>query len=321
MNTTGSRAQVMHGTAKHTSGGLTKKDLKYNKQGKIVSKKLSRRAKKEKRLSKSGYTTKKGSFGAFKDGKCVYKGTSKRKSKRKSKRSSRKRISKRISKRNSKRNSKRRSRRRVSKRNTRRRSKQRNSRRRRTKLTGGMNSTPGNPIEQLGDVLTRGNEATESELRPQYPSPQDESTADAWDDATQIGVEAAKQDRLLTEQLADPEHISSNPPMEPPPLVKMLSANPPSEIMTDDGAAAAAATEVGEEYDVDAAELDMEGDMEGDTSGPPPVFDESDLMAPSSPLPDSISKDPVAVASLTPIYNNGDIPAPDWWKRAAKKEQ
>ena len=26
----GSRAQVMHGTAKMTSGGLTKKDLKYN---------------------------------------------------------------------------------------------------------------------------------------------------------------------------------------------------------------------------------------------------------------------------------------------------
>ena len=35
----GSRAQVMHGTAKMTGGGLKKKDLKYNKQGKIVSKK------------------------------------------------------------------------------------------------------------------------------------------------------------------------------------------------------------------------------------------------------------------------------------------
>jgi hypothetical protein len=33
----GSRAQVMHGTAHHTSGGLTKKDLKYNKWGRIVS--------------------------------------------------------------------------------------------------------------------------------------------------------------------------------------------------------------------------------------------------------------------------------------------
>jgi len=38
----GSRAQVMHGKAKRTSGGLTKKDLKYNKRGGIVSRKKSR---------------------------------------------------------------------------------------------------------------------------------------------------------------------------------------------------------------------------------------------------------------------------------------
>ena len=37
----GSRAQVMHGTAKKTSGGLEKKDLKYNNQGRIVSKRKS----------------------------------------------------------------------------------------------------------------------------------------------------------------------------------------------------------------------------------------------------------------------------------------
>ena len=60
----GSRAQVMHGNAKQTGGGLKKKDLKYNKQGKIVSKKMSTMAKKEKRLQKAGYTTKKGQFGA-----------------------------------------------------------------------------------------------------------------------------------------------------------------------------------------------------------------------------------------------------------------
>ena len=42
----GSRAQVMHGTAKRTSGGLTKKDLKYNKRGEIVSKKKSANMKK-----------------------------------------------------------------------------------------------------------------------------------------------------------------------------------------------------------------------------------------------------------------------------------
>lgn len=82
----GSRAQVMHGSAKRTSGGLQKKDLKYNKQGKIVSKKMSARAKKEKRLVKAGYKTKKGTFGSFKNGKRVSKRRSRRKSKRRSRR-------------------------------------------------------------------------------------------------------------------------------------------------------------------------------------------------------------------------------------------
>jgi hypothetical protein len=39
----GSRAQVMHGTAHHTTGGLTKADLKMNKWGRIVSRKKSAR--------------------------------------------------------------------------------------------------------------------------------------------------------------------------------------------------------------------------------------------------------------------------------------
>ena len=59
----GSRAQVMHGNAIKTTGGLMKKDLKYNKQGKIVSKKASALAKKNNRLVKAGYVTKKGQFG------------------------------------------------------------------------------------------------------------------------------------------------------------------------------------------------------------------------------------------------------------------
>ena len=42
----GSRAQVMHGTARKTSGGLGKDDLTYNKSGSIVSKKKSLEAKK-----------------------------------------------------------------------------------------------------------------------------------------------------------------------------------------------------------------------------------------------------------------------------------
>ena len=41
MKTIGSRAQVMHGGAMKTSGGLTKSDLKYNKWGRIVSRKKS----------------------------------------------------------------------------------------------------------------------------------------------------------------------------------------------------------------------------------------------------------------------------------------
>ena len=64
----GSRAQVMHGNAKITGGGLRKKDLKYNKRGKIVSKKASKAAKKSNNLVKAGYITKKGHFGVIKRG-------------------------------------------------------------------------------------------------------------------------------------------------------------------------------------------------------------------------------------------------------------
>jgi len=48
----GSRAQVMHGTAHHTKGGLTKKGLKYNKYGKIVSTRKSASAKSKGTLKK-----------------------------------------------------------------------------------------------------------------------------------------------------------------------------------------------------------------------------------------------------------------------------
>jgi len=67
--TTGSRAQVMHGTADKTPGGLTKSDLKYNKAGRIVSRKKSMKAKKENRLVKLGFKTRKGKFGLVKKGK------------------------------------------------------------------------------------------------------------------------------------------------------------------------------------------------------------------------------------------------------------
>jgi hypothetical protein len=65
---TGSRAQVMHGNAKMTAGGLKKKDLKYNKRGRIVSRKASILAKKNNRLVKAGYKTRKGIFGVVKKG-------------------------------------------------------------------------------------------------------------------------------------------------------------------------------------------------------------------------------------------------------------
>ena len=58
----GSRAEVMHGTAKMTKGGLKKHDLMYNKRGRIVSRKQHRRAKRENRLAKLGYKPVKGKF-------------------------------------------------------------------------------------------------------------------------------------------------------------------------------------------------------------------------------------------------------------------
>ena len=65
----GTRAQVWHGTAYKTSGGLTKNDLFQNKAGRIVSKAKHQTAKKEMRLVKAGYGTKKGKFGYVKIGK------------------------------------------------------------------------------------------------------------------------------------------------------------------------------------------------------------------------------------------------------------
>ena len=62
----GSRAQVWHGTAHSTEGGLKKDNLVFNKHGRVVSKKKHNTAKKEKRLQKHGYFTKKGKFGFVK---------------------------------------------------------------------------------------------------------------------------------------------------------------------------------------------------------------------------------------------------------------
>lgn len=62
----GSKAQVFHGKARHTSGGLTRKDLMKTKSGRIVSRKKHAAGKKAiKRLFKLGYKPKKGTFRLF----------------------------------------------------------------------------------------------------------------------------------------------------------------------------------------------------------------------------------------------------------------
>ena len=66
MQTTGTKAQVFHGTAKHTSGGLIKKDLMKTRRGRIVSrKKHASGLKAIKKLRAMGYVAKKGTFKLF----------------------------------------------------------------------------------------------------------------------------------------------------------------------------------------------------------------------------------------------------------------
>ena len=63
----GSKAQVWHGSAKHTSGGLTRKDLMKTKRGRIVSKKKHAIGlRRIKSLRKLGFKAKKGTFKLFK---------------------------------------------------------------------------------------------------------------------------------------------------------------------------------------------------------------------------------------------------------------
>ena len=63
----GSKAQVWHGTATKTPGGLTKKDLMKTKKGRIVSRKkhaIGRR--RIQSLRRLGFKAKKGTFKLFK---------------------------------------------------------------------------------------------------------------------------------------------------------------------------------------------------------------------------------------------------------------
>ena len=67
--TNGSRAEVWHGTAKKTSGGLSKSHLMMNKHGRIVSRRKHASGKKSiKHLVKLGYKAKKGHFMLFRKG-------------------------------------------------------------------------------------------------------------------------------------------------------------------------------------------------------------------------------------------------------------
>ena len=62
----GSKAQVFHGTALRTAGGLKKEDLMKTDKGRIVSKKQHASGLKAiKRLRNAGYVAKKGEFKLF----------------------------------------------------------------------------------------------------------------------------------------------------------------------------------------------------------------------------------------------------------------
>lgn len=63
----GTKAQVWHGTADSTVGGLKKKDLMKTRRGRIVSKKKHAIGMKRiKTLRKLGFIAKKGTFKLFK---------------------------------------------------------------------------------------------------------------------------------------------------------------------------------------------------------------------------------------------------------------
>ena len=67
MPAVGTKAMVFHGTAKHTSGGLTKANLMKTKKGRIVSRRKHALGKKSlKNLVKAGFKAKKGTFKLFK---------------------------------------------------------------------------------------------------------------------------------------------------------------------------------------------------------------------------------------------------------------
>ena len=87
----GSRAQVWHGTAYKTTGGLKKSDLRMNKHNRIVSEVKHLTAKKEKRLEKAGYKPKKGKFVLMRKGNKTRKNHHKKRHNKKRKHTSKRR--------------------------------------------------------------------------------------------------------------------------------------------------------------------------------------------------------------------------------------
>ena len=72
----------MHGTAYKTTGDLTAEKLMVNKSGRFVSRRKHITAKKENRLVRHGYGSKKGHFGYVKIGKSMGKSMKKGKSRK-----------------------------------------------------------------------------------------------------------------------------------------------------------------------------------------------------------------------------------------------
>jgi len=77
--TVGSKAQVYHGTATRTAGGLKKEDLMKTDKGRIVSKKQHAAGLKAiQRLRAAGFVAKKGEFKLFRKGSPRSKAATKR---------------------------------------------------------------------------------------------------------------------------------------------------------------------------------------------------------------------------------------------------
>ena len=74
MKATGSRAEVMHGAAKTTTGGLTKSKLTKGKDGSIKSKAMKKRGKEDhlKKLGTDGFQALSKDSELYKEAKKIY---------------------------------------------------------------------------------------------------------------------------------------------------------------------------------------------------------------------------------------------------------